>query len=312
MGSVTTFVAWLVDAILNLSVHLAVVCFGLTVFQIIRGRLIGAFWALAPAAGLVVWILAGQSQPLEHGPGGRGTPLRVMSFNILVFNDDYDQKLGFIRGRNADVVLVQETNPRWWGRFQALRDLYPHMRRAGPIGVLVFSKHPLGEIQDTILQPWPEHLDRPSYLGPGQGIIRALVVPMRLPMGEGREQAVTLISFHATRSLLPAGYAARARDLERLAAFVNAVEGPVIAGGDLNGTPLSPAIRSFLAEAGLKGLPSAPWRPLGTWPKMLPEVAGFQIDHLLAKGPVSVRDYQVLADASSNHRAVLADFVIAP
>ncbi|MGF1453770.1 MAG: endonuclease/exonuclease/phosphatase family protein [Alphaproteobacteria bacterium] len=317
METIGLGLVWALDLGLNFSAHVAALLLVVALVQVFRGRVVGALAAGLPAAGLLAWVIVSHAQTLAlpEAAGGGGTPLRVLSFNILVFNEDHAEKMTFIRERKADVVLLQETNPRWWGQFQDLRGLYPHMRRAGPIGVLVFSKYPLGDIQGTILQPWPETLPRPSYLKHDEGIIRALVVPVTLPGGPGGPagpRTATVISFHATRSLSPQGFAARARDLERLAGFVAAAPGPVIVGGDFNATPMAPAFRQFLAQTGLKGLASRPWHPLGTWPNALPAAAGFQIDHLLAKGPLAVRDHGVIADASSNHRAVWADFVIEP
>ncbi len=304
MDQLAIALAWAIDLATNLFVPgalaLTVLAAGLAVLRRWRLALISAL----PVPAMVFWIAAsyGAVMPLE--PEAGGTPLRVMNFNILVFNQDHARKNAFIRAQNADVVLLQETNPRWWAEFEALDDLYPYRRREGPIGVLVFSRYPLGETEARILSPWPEGVKRPTYLQPGEGIIRAIKVPVEV---DGRR--VTLISVHVNKALSPAGFMRRNGDFAQVADFVRQTQGPVIVGGDFNTTPMAPRFQTFLADTGLRGLPPGALPALSTWPASLPAF-GLHIDHQLTRGPIRLRGYSLRADASSNHRAVIADYVL--
>jgi vancomycin resistance protein VanJ len=97
------------------------------------------------------------------------------------------------------------------------------------------------------------------------------------------------------------------RQLEQLAAWVNAREGPVLLGGDLNATSYAPQVRRLLADTGLaldqQASPSQAFA--GTFPASL-RMLGLKIDHILVRD-ITIRRAWTLPAPGSDHRAVVAD-----
>lgn len=92
------------------------------------------------------------------------------------------------------------------------------------------------------------------------------------------------------------------------------VEGPLVVTGDLNSTPMWPLYRRLRRElrdgvadwARREGTrPRRTWGPTAAWPALL------RIDHVLVRG-VTLTGVDVLPVAGGDHRAVVADMVVAP
>ncbi len=304
MDQIAIIILWVLDTVLNFAVH-ALPLFALIGF--VAYRFERALMAKAAAIGAVICavaIITGYRHGVGPDPDLEGTRLRVISVNIEAATQNHEEKLRFLRDSGADVVLVQEANPRWWEAMQALGDLYPHRVRGGPIGVFVLSKHPFTRPAEFLQVPWPHKDFRPVYLQPDEGIIRGLRVPIRVG-----GQTLTLIDFHATKPDTPAKYAARAGELERLDAWLAQTQGPLLLAGDFNATPMAVSVQKLVAGNELSALAPGLFRPLGTWPAAAPW-AGFQIDHLFLRGDIGAEAYYVGPDVGSNHRPLIADLVI--
>ncbi len=194
-----------------------------------------ALWAQGAAAGLVwAYFFGGLFVPSGAPVEASGPRLRVMTANLLGFNQDTAATLAALRAANADVVALQELNPDVAAAIgRELRNEYPYQvldPQAGVRGGGVISRYPL--------QPTGERL-----AGPWLGTPHVLSVDF-----DG--QPVTFIRFHAHSGL------GRVREREEaaqvLAEYAGTHPGPLLVAGDLNATGLSTAhdtITSALGDA---------------------------------------------------------------
>lgn len=177
--------------------------------------------------------------------------LRIETFNVLGLQNDTQATIRTLLAEDADVVLIQELNPRLAAELhRCLGRRYPYRvldPRPGTWGLGAISKYPL-------------HAKNRSLRGTWGGKPQVLTL-------DWEHRSITLINFHM---LNPPGKwsldlaARRARDQqEAAAALVDFVREevrshPVIAAGDLNATDLSrtyatvtAALEDSWREAGL-------------------------------------------------------------
>ncbi len=304
MSGILETAYWLLDTGLNFAWHAGIFMAMDALLLAFLGLRRLSFVLALGAALCLGWAAQSTSRTMPLDPQSEGVSLRVMTFNILVFSKDYDTKLAFIRDQGADVVLVQETNPLWWDKLQGLRDTYPHMRQEGPVGTVILSRYPLTTTQGIVKQNWPSWYPARDYLEPGDGLIRGLKVGVDV-----NGTLTTLVSVHLTKPTSLTTARMFRWEMTRLKAILEDTPGPLILGGDFNATASSLSFQAFASQTGLRGVMPRIGLPMGTWPAAVPWI-GVQIDHLMARGPVALKGYEVPKDASSNHRPVVADFAI--
>lgn len=303
-----TFFYWLADLALSFTGH-AMIGFLVLLLAglVLRGTRAGRWLRAGGAVGAVLMLIIvvfGHAHGRIADPSAEGETFTVLSFNIEASSLNHEEKLAFLRDENADIVLIQEANPRWWETMQALADLYPYRRRGGPIGVFVLSKYPFAGDPRFIRVEFPGDVPRPPYLKEHEGVIRGLRVPVMIA-----GQPVTLLNFHATKPDRLEKFVRRNRDLARLGEWLEDTEGPLILAGDFNSAPMALTFQSLVRRHHLKGLMPLPWLPLGTWPEALAPI-GFQVDHVLFRGSLTPRAYHVGPAVGSNHRPLHVTFAL--
>ena len=221
-----------------------------------------------------------------------GAPLRVVSVNVLDSNPTPGRVLDFVRGSDADlVVLVDAESERWRGVLAALGDLYPHRapaswREGAP--VILFSRRPVPA--EAVVRP-SAGADRPY-------VVARLAAPRATPLVVGVHPA-------SPSPTEPEDSRERNHQLDHIGATVEGVAGPVIVAGDFNATPWSPHLRDLLAATGLRDAGAGQgWLP--TWPVRLGP-AGIPIDHVLVRGQVAVAGLRRGPDVGSDHYPLIAD-----
>lgn len=231
--------------------------------------------------------------------------LRVLTANLLGFNENTAATLAGLLAAGADVAALHELNPDVAAAIRAeLADEYPYQvlePRIAYTGGGVISRYPLRPTGEALSGEW---LGTPQVLGV-----------------DVNGRVVTLISFHA-----PSGIervAEREAAARGIAAYAAAHSGPLIVAGDLNATGQNRAhdlITRELADAwetagwglghtfpGANGRGSSRPRLLGIpVPKWL-----IRIDFVFYSRPLSPVAAAVGPwDGVSDHRPVVVDFVL--
>jgi vancomycin resistance protein VanJ len=183
-----------------------------------------ALWTQCAAAALVwAYLFGALFVPRAAAAEAAGPPLRVMTANLLGFNQDTQATLAALRASNADVLALQELNPAVAAALQReLRAEYPYQvldPREGWSGGGVISRYPLQPLGAALPGAW-------------LGTPHVLAVDF-----DGRP--VTLIRFHAPSGI--GRVAQREASAQALADFALSHPGPLVVAGDLNATGQSEA-----------------------------------------------------------------------
>ena len=220
-----------------------------------------------------------------------GVPLRVMSYNVHGLSDDRAALIELVRELAPDVLVVQEAPRRfrWRHKCAALADDAGLVVAAGglpALGNLVLVSMRV-KVHETWCMRYP--------LTPGRHLRGAAFV-----RGSVRGGRFTVSGSHlATDPAERPAQAALWKDA------LDAIEGPVIAAGDLNEGPGGGAWRTV--EDGLVSSGAGRF----TFPATLPARL---IDGLFVTPDITIEKYEVvesdLARRASDHLPVLADLTL--
>jgi endonuclease/exonuclease/phosphatase (EEP) superfamily protein YafD len=247
-------------------------------------------WKLAVLAALaaivnVLVILPNYWPPPIASTGGRD--LRVISFNVLSENAEREEVLAFVRGQQADLVLLLEVSHDWAKAIERLRDLYPHRHvvpREDNFGIALLSRIPWRDVQTVEL---------------GQAGVPTIVARFEID-----QHPVVLIGTHP----LPPGSrpmaALRDEQLALVAKLVRGQQGAAIVAGDLNTTDFSPCFRDLLATTSLRDSRQGHGIQASWGPFPFLEIA---IDHCLVSPEIAVLQRHVGPHLGSDHRPVIVD-----
>lgn len=253
--------------------------------------------ALVALVGLCIALAFGsQGSRAEDGSPFR---IRVMTFNVLHNNTDYEAFSDFVRDRKPDVVVLQEARETWISR-TILRSEYPYRRASRP-GILIASRLPLAQDQDTA----------------ASDLLRKELVPIRrilVDLGDGRSP-LAIYGVHFTSPDLEDGEKSRRRQYPILARAVamEPADRPVIVAGDFNDSPgkkgpldeLLTTSRLSLMAGDTAGQPTKSRGESAT-----PGHRMGAIDQVLAAGPVEFVARTVGPDIGSDHLPVIVDLTI--
>lgn len=255
-------------------------------FSLMRVRSLIALSLLSVAlnlAAIVPWYFP-QLQPaiqLEQS-------LRVLTANVLIENTNYEPTIKLIREEQPDLVAIVETNLGWLNAMRSVDDLLPYSvisPRAKSFGIALYSRYPLTlDSIETFETPKDYHLV--ATLNHDDRSLKVIALHPPPPRSQ------TLFNY-------------RNRELEEIARFVQTVNQPVIALGDLNITMWSPNYQSFIQTSQLHNTRSG-FGILPSWPAHLP-VLQIPIDHILISSDIQVTNTRIGPHLSSDHWPVLAD-----
>lgn len=221
-----------------------------------------------------------------------GTPLKIMSYNVLRRNENISTLAAVIRQEQPDILLLQELRPRVVSGFETeLADLYPD-------GQLYVTYEP--EVLQAVISRYP-------------------LTPLALDVQKGKVQKVIVdtptgpIAVWNVHPSAPLPWFRQYRQLSALADDIAAVEGPLIVGGDFNTTDQSEnyrLINQYLSNAHWE----AGWGfgftfPASTPDRELPiETPIIRIDHIFYSHHFFARSAWTLADSGgSDHLPVVAE-----
>lgn len=191
--------------------------------------------------------------------------MKVVGFNLGIFNTNTTDTLDFLRRENADVVVVSEVTVPWRKALRQLSDTYPY-RFFGPLyDPPEYPPHGLGLLSK---RAWEETGVEKSDISS-----RAFAVWARFPAAS---PSLTVAGVHLNNPILkPIRY--QKAEAEALVSVVRRFDGPVVLAGDFNMTPFSARYGTLLEKTGL-------WRAKGglntTWPALMAPL-GLSLDHVL-------------------------------
>ncbi len=222
-------------------------------------------------------------------------PLRVLTYNIHSLRDDRASLTGLVRDVAPDVVIVQEAPRRfrWRTKCAALADDFGMVVAAG--GLPSLGNLLLVSLRVRVLETWC----------------------LRYPLTPGRHMrgaaflrgSVHGAAFTVTGSHLATDPAERPTQAARWKEAITAVDGPVIAGADLNEGPGGGAWRTV--ADGLVDAAGASASTALTFPATLPRQ---RLDAVFVTPDISVERYEVIetdqARRASDHLPVLTDLAL--
>jgi endonuclease/exonuclease/phosphatase family metal-dependent hydrolase len=222
-----------------------------------------------------------------------GVPLRVLSYNVHGLRDDRAALTGLVRDLAPDVVVVQEAprRVRWRTRCASLADDFGMVVAAG--GLPSLGNLLLVSLRVKVHEQWS----------------------LRYPLTPGRHlrgAAFARCSVRGARFTVSGSHLAtdaqeRPDQAARWKEALSAVEGPLIAAGDINEGPGGGAWRTVADGLTDAGGASSPL----TFPATLPRL---RLDGLFVSPDIQVERYEVVetdqARRASDHLPVLADLAL--
>ena len=246
--------------------------------------------ALSLAAG--VWLLGSIALFAWHASAAhtpqREPDFKLISFNMLGTNPRGAEIADYLIDEAPDVVFALEA--------LAISDELPRIEAAflhhagcwpGPrCDMAIYARHPLRDVQII-----------PFHTVDGRLIVA------RVQLGG---QTITLVAAHLTKPYWGIWHSLQ---LDTLMDVLATIDGPMVLAGDFNSQPFVRALRRHLVGGSGLRLAST-MQP--TWPALDSRVlsaAGFAIDHVFVRGPITPVDVQVIdSPLGSNHRGLVSTF----
>ena len=220
-----------------------------------------------------------------------GVPLRVLSYNVHGLRDDRSALTGLIRDLEPDVVVVQEAPRRfrWRHKCAALADDIGMVVAAG--GLPALGNLILVTLRVSVHETW---------------CLRYPLIPGRHLRGAAFARcSVKDARFTVSGSHLATDSIERPAQAAQWKSALAAVEGPLVAAGDLNEGPGGGAWRT-LADGF-----AAPRDAGLTYPATLPRL---RLDAVFVSPDIAIESYDVIetdqARRASDHLPVLVDLLL--
>ncbi|WP_051866152.1 endonuclease/exonuclease/phosphatase family protein [Streptosporangium roseum] len=218
-----------------------------------------------------------------------GTPLRVLTLNMLFGGAEPETVTALVRRLRPDVLSTQELTPEMVEKLDAagLRELLPHRLLApepGASGSGLYARYPL-EPLEGMFRPVGHNMPAATITLPGVKPVEIVDVHPYAPMEEHIREWTTALE-----------------------AFPPAVPDRIrILAGDFNASLDHAAMRRFLSRGYADSADRAGLGLTPTWPanKRIPPL--ITIDHVVVDQRVQVNEVSVHTVPGTDHRAVFAD-----
>lgn len=214
--------------------------------------------------------------------------LRVLAFNVLAKNSEYDRVVSFVKQEKPDLAVFMEATHEWPEKLKNLADMFPYHLSAEKIDMQIYSTLPLGNSQ---LKTYGKNrgyvifdLDR----GAGFSLVASHNYP---PVALGKQ-----------------GFSWRNEQLKDIGEAVADLEKPAIVLGDLNATMWSHYYQSTFKDSGLRnsrqGFGVMPTYESKNLFKAIP------VDHCLVSEEIQVVNMRVGPSLGSDHVPIIVDLVV--
>ncbi|MGH8958478.1 MAG: endonuclease/exonuclease/phosphatase family protein [Acidimicrobiia bacterium] len=249
--------------------------------------LLGRWPKTAAVIGLVTLINLATLLPLfipgETTSGERD--VRILSFNLLSDNENFDGVIDYIRQTKADLVVLHEASLPWE---EAIAE-------AGLGYEMTITKHENGIFGSLVLAPPGAFVE--SF---GFGVTDPRAVEVVMPAG------LTVLAIHPLSPSTPRRATLRDQQLAFAGQWVTQQSTPLAVVGDFNAGPFSYAYRRLRATTGLKdsirgyGLEN-------TYPVRAAPILRVSIDHLLYSEGVAIIGRTLGPALGSDHFPLVID-----
>lgn len=272
------------------------------------GNRAAGLWLLAPLA-VLAWeygaLLLPQAVPND------GTPLRVMTANVLYINAERARVSALITVEQPDIIALQEVGSELAVHLAAaLKAAYPHQLLAPsdvPDGLGILSRYPVHVEPET---GWYSHACECQRATVEIGGRRVTLVNAHPPPPSIRSVRVEPLPM-----AVPVGFD-RSATTSVLRAALDGIDlgaGPVLLVGDFNTSdrqPLYRELRGELADAHR----AAGWGLGYTFPGVsidgLPSLAAIRIDYVMYNAAFASRTSRTGTMPGSDHHYVVADLLL--
>lgn len=251
---------------------------------------ISLFSVLLNLAEILPWYM---NQP-QINNNNNYQPLKVISYNVLWDNKNYEQAISFIHQQQPDIAIFQEAIEPWAKHLSVLKANYPYHIEAKKLEIEVYSKYPLSNTEIKLY-----------------GTYRGLVIS-DLKIDQDRQ--IKLIATHAYPQLYygQKGWQIRNEHLEKgIGEYVNNLKQSVIVAGDLNVSMWSPFYHSLIKQSGLHNARQG-FGILPTQSGINPQLAIFSapIDHCLISSDIKVKNFRLGKHLGSDHLPIIVELLI--
>jgi endonuclease/exonuclease/phosphatase (EEP) superfamily protein YafD len=273
---------WLLDLVANFRAHLTAV--------LVTAALtlaLGRWNRTALVIGLVAALNAATVLPLFIGPATRPATadVRVMSFNLLSDNTNYQEVIGFIADEDPDVVVLHEASRPWEDALEGAGLGYEITR--GRTDDLIFGSLVLARPGSQV-QSFGFQISDP----------RAIEVV--LPFG------VAVLGIHPLAPFPDDQTERRRFQFEFASLWAAARQGPRVIVGDFNASPWSDSFRRLRTATGLRNSQSGYGLEL-SYPADASPLLQVSIDHLLHSSELAVADRRLGPSLGSDHLSLIVD-----
>lgn len=277
---------WMFDLLSHFRLQYIVACAAVLLFALVRRRT----WLVLASLISLLWntqIVHAFHQTADQTAAKAEKPLRVMTFNVMVDNENHVAAIEHVLKADADIVCLLEVDDTWRASLEPLRVKYPHRveeMNDGHFGIACYTRLPLksSEIRRFTVWALPTILLNLDHLG----------------------SPLTVIATHPMPPM--SGLSAREwrLQLSQIGTIAASINGEVILAGDLNATPWCEGMRLLCGTSGLRFSSVDPvWPP--TWGLHLPMM--IPIDHVLVKGGLTVQKRVIGPAMGSDHRSVTVE-----
>lgn len=248
-------------------------------------------WREAVVAGLCLAVQLVTLLPHVGPPGGTAaasSPADTMS--VLLLNAWADNPGGpeleaFLRGQDADLLVLLETSREVGPVLERLGDVYPSRASSCP------GRRRRCDLVLLAKRPWRR---APGIADPAAGV-RMIDAELDGPGGP-----LTVVAAHLSRPIAEGALALQLRQAETIGRTLAGVTGAAVVLGDLNAVPWGRLVRTLETATGFRALPGLE----GTWHAALPWPLRLPIDHVLLSPGLAAVERLVLRAPGSDHRAV--------
>ena len=278
---------WLADIFSHFPVQYALLA--LIIFSICVGK---RYIKLALLAGFLFIFNIGAIIDFGdniHAAEHAGTPFKVYSANLHIYNDDLSQLNKALKEIDPDILLLLEVTSHHFDQLQSAIHTYPYHIESRSIGKF--------EIGFVFLSKYPILNNRVTKLSERCNFVLETMLDID-------QKPVMFYGVHAQRPRTK-NYRERKNQFLWLARKINDQSLPVIVAGDFNSTPYSAIFRGFVEITGLKDSREGfGWQP--SWPTYLPPL-WIPIDHVLVTPDIHIRKRTTGSYIGSDHYPVITE-----
>ncbi len=214
--------------------------------------------------------------------------IRVAHFNVLKTNKDHTSTINAAINSDADFISFQEVNSKWADSLiKGLEARYPY-RLIKTIddrfcGIAVFSRFPLSNIHII------DYGVTPNIIG-------------KIEIEDGN--FIDFICAHPQSPTRYFKYKIRNKHFRQMAAYLENINGPVIALGDFNAVPWDKNIMDFKRKTKMQDSRKS---YVATWPNLF-NFGLIPIDYIFHSNEIACLDFKSISGTSSDHFGIVGEY----